>query len=86
MDLFILLSKLPPTSRLHGVLLSALEEHYKVISYADDLKPAVTSMNESILVDQASTLFEGASGCRLHRNPASQKYKFLPLGKWRKSP
>ena len=27
-DLFILLSKLPPTSRLHGVVLSALEERY----------------------------------------------------------
>ena len=28
-------------------------------------------------------LIEVASGCRLHRDPASQKCKFLPLGKWR---
>ena len=47
--------------------------------YADDLKPAITTMGEFSLVDQASALFEAASGCRLHRNPASKKCKFLPL-------
>ena len=65
--------------------LPAVEERYKVISYADDLKPAITTMGEFALVDQASALFEAASGCRLHRNPASKKCKFLPLGKWRRS-
>ena len=47
-----------------------IEERYTVVSYADDLKPAVTSMQELILVDNASALFESASGCRLHRNPS----------------
>ena len=60
-----------------------MEEHYRVISYADDLKPAITSMEELQLVNDASALFEAASGCRLHRDPASLKCKLLPLGKWR---
>ena len=64
---------------------SPIEEHYKVISYADDLKPAVTSIEEILLVDKASAMFEAASGCILHRDPASQKCKLLPLGKWRTS-
>ena len=66
-------------------VLPRVEERYKVVSYADDLKPAVTSMYEFILVDKASALFESASGCRLHRDPTSQKCKFLPLGRWRNS-
>ena len=37
------------------------------------------------MVDEASALFEAASGCKLHRDPASQKCKILPLGKWRSS-
>ena len=63
----------------------AVEERYRAISYADDLKPAVTSTDEILLVDAASALFEAASGCKLHRDPASQKCKILPLGKWRTS-
>ena len=65
--------------------LPPLEERYKVMSYADDLKPAVTCMEEFSLVNTASALFEAASGCQLHRDPSSQKCKFLPLGRWRKS-
>ena len=63
----------------------AVEERYRAISYADDLKPAVTSTEEILLVDEASALFEAASGCKLHRDPAFQKCKLLPLGKWRTS-
>ena len=66
-------------------VLPAIEERYKVVSYADDLKPAITTIEEFNTVDIASNLFETASGCRLHRDPNSQKCKFLPLGKWRKS-
>ena len=66
-------------------ILPPIEERYKVVSYADDLKPAITSMEEFDIVNNASSLFETASGCRLHRDPRSQKCKFLPLGKWRKS-
>ena len=39
-------------------------------------------MHEFSLVDQCSAIFEAASGCHLHRNPASGKVKFLPLGRW----
>ena len=35
------------------------------------------------MVDNASRLFEDASGCQLHRDPKSGKVKFLALGKWR---
>ena len=40
-------------------------------------------MHEFSVVDQGSALFEAASGCVLHRDPASGKVKFLPLGRWR---
>ena len=54
-----------------------------MIGFADDVKPAITSMDEFHLVDKAMALFESASGCKLHRDPASKKCKFLPLAKWR---
>ena len=56
---------------------------YKLIAYVDDVKPSITSMNEFSIVDIGSALFEAASGCHLHRDPASGKVKFLPLGRWR---
>ena len=65
----------------HG--LQPIEQRYKLIGYADDVKPAITNMQEFSLVDMAMTLFEKASGCRLHRDPASKKCKFLPLARWR---
>ena len=40
-------------------------------------------MSEFNLVDHDSLLFEKASGCVLHRDPASGKVKFLPLGRWK---
>jgi hypothetical protein len=40
-------------------------------------------MQEFSLVDKAMGLFEKASGCKLHRDPASKKCKFLPLARWR---
>ena len=45
-----------------------IEERYTVVSYADDLKPAVTSLEELALVDKGSALFESASWL-----PATQK-------------
>ena len=63
--------------------LPPVEECYHVVSYADDIKPAITSMGEFMLVNNASALFEATSGCCLHRDPISQKCKFLPLGRWR---
>ena len=61
-------------NRLRGILIAslpvsgplqqgspALEERYKVIGYADDVKPAITGMDEFLLIDQAMNLFEKAS-------------------------
>ena len=75
----------PVTEGSPSSTLPHFEERYKVVSYADDLKPAVVTMEEFSLVNNASALFEAASGCRLHRDPASQKCKFLPLGRWRRT-
>ena len=58
-------------------------EVYKVFGYADDIKPAVTTMAEFAVVDQAASLFEKSSGCSLHRDPATGKCKVLPLGRWK---
>ena len=58
---------------------------YTVMGYADDLKPAVTTMAAFALVDQAARIFEQSSGCVLHRNPVTGKCKVLPLGRWRNS-
>ena len=60
-------------------------ESYIVFGYADDVKPAVTSMAEFALVDKAASLFERSSGCMLHRDPVAGKCKVLPLGRWRNS-
>ena len=60
-----------------------LETRYKVLGYLDDCKPAITTMDEFLLVDRACGLFERSSGCKLHRDPASNKCKFLPLGRWK---
>ena len=49
--------------------LPPLEQRYKVIGYADDSKPAITTMEEFALVDKALTIFEKASGCKVHREP-----------------
>ena len=65
--------------------LPQLEERYKLFSYVDDVKPAITSMEEFLAVDRASLLFKNAPGCELHRDPNSGKVKFLPLGRWRGS-
>ena len=59
------------------------ELRYKVIAYCDDVKPAITSIEEFILVEKAMSLFEKSSGCKLHRDPAAGKCKFLALGRWR---
>ena len=81
----ILISSLPVLGPVAEGLpqLKPIEERYKLIGYADDVKPAITNMQEFTVVDMAMTLFERASGCKLHRDPASKKCKFLPLARWR---
>ena len=61
-----------------------IELRYKVCGFLDDLKPGIVKREEFFMVDNAIRLFEGASGCKLHRDPASQKCKALFLGKWSK--
>ena len=76
---------------VHGPTLDTSPQHtlqqaqqlYKVVAYADDVKPSITSMQEFFLVDTACALLERASGVKLHRDPAAGKVKFLPLGRWR---
>ena len=58
-------------------------ETYKFAAYVDDVKPGVTSLRDFVVIDKGSSLFERASGCRLHRDPNSGKVKFLPLGSWK---
>ena len=82
----ILIHSLPvlgPAPQDQPCQLPALETRYKVLGYLDDCKPAITSMEEFLLVDRACRLFELSSGCKLHRDPASNKCKFLALGRWK---
>ena len=81
----IVISSLPVQGPVcaEGAKLAPLEERYKLIGYADDVKPAITKMQDFSTVDKAMSLFERASGCKLHRDPASKKCKFLPLARWR---
>ena len=59
-----------------------IKQVFKLVAYADDVKPAISCMAEFELVDKACTLLERASGVKLHRNPDSGKVKFLALGRW----
>ena len=47
--------------------LPVIKQRYKVIAYADDVKPSITSMQEFNLVDKACSLLESASCVKLHR-------------------
>ena len=64
--------------------LPPLEQKFKMISYSDDLKPAISKRDKFQLIDRAVNLFEKASGCLHHREPKSMKGKILLLGKWKK--
>ena len=68
---------------LPGEALQPIETRYRVQGYLDDWKPAITTMGEFQLVDFACSLFEKSSGCRLHRNPDTEKCKVLLLGRWK---
>ena len=68
-----------------GTPAQPISEKYTVFGYADDVKPAVTTMAEFALIDQAVSLFEKSSGNLLHWDPVSGKCKVLPLGRWRNS-
>ena len=64
--------------------LPPLKEMFKLVAYCDDVKPAITDLNEFCIADNGASLFERAAGTRLHRDPNTNKCKFLPLGRWRR--
>ena len=66
-------------------VLPQVQQLYKVVAYADDVKPGISTMQEFYLVDRACSLLERASGVKLHRDPSAGKVKFLPLGRWKGS-
>ena len=53
------------------------------MAFCDDVKPAICSLEEFNVADEGARLFEEAAGTRLHPDPASNKCKFLALGRWR---
>ena len=55
------------------------EEIFKLISYADDIKTAVTNNQELHKIIDGCVLFEAASGVPLHKDIKSGKVKLLPL-------
>ena len=63
--------------------LPPLETRYILYAFCDDLKPAITNLWEFKLVERTMTIFELASGCKMHRTAESKKCKFLALGKWK---
>ena len=75
-------SPLPPLS---PDILPPIVTKYVLTAYCDDFKPAITNIYEFYLVERVMTLFEMGSGCKMHRDPESQKCKFLPLAKWKSS-
>ena len=64
-------------------MLRGIETRYILYAFCDELKPAITSTWELVLVERVMTLFEMSSGCKMHRTAISQKCKFLALGKWK---
>ena len=74
----------PPRRRGRRIqVLRGIETRYILYAFCDDLKPAITSTWEFLLVERVMTLFEMSSGCKMHRTAISQKCKFLALGKWK---
>ena len=64
----------------HRRVIDPLQQHFKLMAYADDVKPAISSMSEFSL-DRACSLMERASGVKFHREPDSGKVKFLALSR-----
>ena len=77
----------PPSPERHQgqTVLPPLVTRYVLTAYCDDLKPAITSIYEFKLVERVMTIFEMASGCKMHRTRESEKCKFLALSSWRRT-
>ena len=53
------------------------------MGYLDDLKLAITYMSKFSLVESVCRMCEDSSGCKLHRDSASNKCKMMALGRWK---
>ena len=73
----------PTLEKSPSPILPPQKQLYKLVAYADDLKPGISSMQELDLVDNACALLEMASGVKLHRDPTAGKVNFLALGRCR---
>ena len=62
-----------------------LEDVYKIIGYADDLKIAIRSINDLIMAVNQCKKMEMASGVKLHRSPTKGKCRMMPIGTWKDS-
>ena len=56
----------------------------KIIGFVDDACPIVRTEAEFFIVNDCLILFEAASGCKFHRNPATQKCKITLYGPWKR--
>ena len=63
--------------------MALIKQEFKLVAHADNVKPAISCMEEFYLVERACTLLERASGVKLHRDPDSGKVNFLALGRWK---
>ena len=61
-----------------------VKEVFNVMAFCDDIKPALTNIEEFVTADNGAKLLELSAGTKLHRDPSTNKCKFLPLGKWRR--
>ena len=80
----ILISQHPvlgPANRGDPFPLPLKEERFKAMAFCDDVKPAICNLSEFLVADKGAEMFEKAAGTKLHRDPSSNKCKFLPLGK-----
>ena len=74
---------LEPFMKNDNAPLPNLEEHFKLMAYCNDVKPAICSLEEFIVADRGAALFELAAGTKLHRDPTTNKCKFMDLGGWK---
>ena len=64
----------PRTEDETSIAMEHMKEVFKLVSYADDVKPAITCMNEFSVVDSACTLLEKASGCIVIQVPRKSSF------------
>ena len=77
------ITKFGPMEQGKQKKLEKVKDRYILMGYCDDLKPAITCIEDFYTIEKAVTLYEQSSGCKLHRDIKSKKCKILLLGKWK---